>query len=404
MGWKDLLGLTPTPKDLAQTLIQRAPAPMDGHWHYEPEQNQIRGDHGVTINLANIYNEYVRAQRTARPALLEKYLALMLPREPKLPKLWSLARQQLYVVVRSRYDHAIAAISGQLRDPQFSAPLQAPWIGDLCLRLVYDLGPSVMLVPRRYLDDWGQSEDAVREQGLRNLAGLDSPRWEPLAEGVYRLDSSVSYEESLLLVDRVADRVPLRGPGVFIPVNRGVLLACEANAPDSLEWMLDAARHSLMQNPWPMGSTLLHKHNGVWQEFVTDGSAARKVAALKKINIAQVYDAQKSVLQEYCESQHDDVFVATFQLRQGQQDPDDLQSFGTWTEGVATLLPRTDIVAFVRDVETPRQESALVAWEQAVEICGHRMQVGEWDPPRFRVNDFPSAEEWQRLLVLGRHV
>ena len=403
MSWKDLLGLTPTPKDLARALIDRAPEPVGGRWHYDPEQNQIRGDHGITINLANIHNEYVRAQRNTRPALLEKYLALMLPEEPKIPKLWSLARQQLHVVVRSRYDYVIASAPDAPGGPQFNPSLQMPWIGDLCLRLVYDLGPSVILVSRSYLEDWGQSEDAVREQGLRNLAGLETPRWALLAEGVYKLESRVSYEESLLLVERVADRVPIQGPAVFIPVNRGVLMACAATATGSLNWMLDAARRSLLENPWPMGSTLLHKTDGAWHEFVATDSAARKVEALRKINIAQVYDGQKSVLQQYCKERQDDVFVATFQLKQAKDDPDDLQSFGTWTAGVPTLLPRTDIVAFVRAREPEQHESALVPWEQAVEVCGHRMHATAWDPPRFRVNDFPSADEWQRLLLLGRH-
>src|ERR1043165_2208523 len=136
MSWKELLGFKPTPKDLALALIQRAPAPRQGGWHYDGEQNQIRGDHGVTINLGNIHSEYVRAPRGARPALLAKYVSMMQPEEPVIPKLWSLARQQLYVVVRSRYD-LIASIP----DTQRSPSIQLPWIGELCLRLVYDLGP-----------------------------------------------------------------------------------------------------------------------------------------------------------------------------------------------------------------------------------------------------------------------
>jgi hypothetical protein len=368
-----------------------------------PEQNQIRGDHGVTLNLTNIHNEYARAQRAARPALLEKYVAMMLPEEPTIPKLWTLAKQQLYVVVRSRFDYVSMGIPELSDGKPLIESVHIPWIGDLCWRLVYDLGPSVMLVSRQCLEEWGQNAAAASEQGLRNLAGLATPRWESIGEGVYTLVSEVSYEESLLLVPRVADRVPIQGPVVFIPVNRGVLLACAATSSCALEWMLDTARQSLLENPWPMGATLLQKIDGTWRPFVATGTAARKHEALQRINIGQAYDAQQERLQQYCDSRNDDVFVASFQLRQIADDADELRSIGTWTEGAVTLLPKTDIIALVRAVDTPQQESAFVDWDQVVAICGHRMQATDWDPPRIRLNDFPSDEEWSRLVAVAKH-
>jgi len=401
MSWKDWLGLTPSVHGLARALLQRAPPPSHGQWHYDRARRQIRGDHGMTLNLANIYNEYVRAAPGARPALLQKYLALMLPEEPRIPRSWTLARRQLYVVVRSRYDHALATIADSTATLAANDPVQLPWVGELCLKLAYDLGPSLMLVERSCLHDWAQSPEQALEWGLRNLTQLTTPRWVPLASGVYRLDSAVAYEESLLLVDRVAERLPVAEGAVFLPVNRGILLACDGTSPQALATMLETARQALIEQPWPMAATLLHKVDGTWQEFTPSGTTERKAQALKKINSVQIYNSQQEALQQHYRRRHDEVSVAAFQLRQASGDEDDLQSFSSWLDGTAALLPRTDCVALRRAADEEAQ-SAMVPWEQMLQICGHRLHATQWEPPRFRADEFPSAAEWEQLLLVGR--
>jgi hypothetical protein len=386
---------------LAALLLRRAVS--DGAidtWSYDAEQRVLRSAGGVQISLTNMFLEYSNVPRAGRAALLEKYSAMLTVSAREVPKLWSLAAKGIMLAVRPKHDYMVIAIEGRTNPTPIKEVVSWPFVGDLCLRLLYDYGPNMAHVGAELLNTWGQDAGGVRSQALNNLKSLQRPVWAPLANGVYKLQSEVAYEESWLLVDAVVDQLSFAQTAVLMPVNRGVLLAADGRSEAALCAMLQDALTSLQDNPWPMSGVMLTRHNGHWTEFKSQGIVAQRAKAVATFNLAGTYKDQQTALEAHHEKVGEDVFVATFDLRQRGDDIAGIYSWCVWTEGVLTLLPKADAIIFGKG-EGKHRESLIVQWEQAIQICGHYQQQIDEDPPRFRVATFPNAVEWQKLREVG---
>jgi len=79
--------------------------------------------------------------------------------------------------------------------------------------------------------------------------------------------------------------------------------------------------------------------------------------------------------------------------------PNELRSWCSWTQGVPSLLPTTDLIAFVWDLNSARK-TALVKWSDAERLVGHYFTATQEDPPRTRVDAFPTPDELIELQKL----
>jgi len=61
-------------------------------------------------------------------------------------------------------------------------------------------------------------------------------------------------------------------------------------------------------------------------------------------------------------------------------------SCSVWGAGVATLLPQTDLIAFLGRDGKPH----IFHWERAVEVVSSLMTPVDMYPPRFKVSDYPT--------------
>ena len=66
----------------------------------------------------------------------------------------------------------------------------------------------------------------------------------------------------------------------------------------------------------------------------------------------------------------------------------------SWTETTNTLLPKTDVVVFLRIGGEP----VMVEWENVVDAAGDLMEAVDIYPPRFRVREFPTEKQ---LAAMG---
>jgi hypothetical protein len=295
--WRDLLGLKPRIEDLAALLLKRAAGnDSDVTWAYFPEENVLRSSGNAVINLLNMYREYVNVPRSGRRALLEKYSSMLSASKIEVPKLWSLAAKGIILAVRSKYDYMVLSIAGRTNPKPISEGVSWPFVGDLCIRLLYDFGPNMSHVSKDLLATWGQTEEVVRNQALSNLKSLQRPVWSPLEDGVYKLVSEVAYEETWLLIDTVVDQLPFAPRAVLMSINRGMLLAADSRADGPLSAMLQMAQKSLQNNPWPMSALMLTRDNGHWIEFKTEGVVAQRARAVEALSLASTYTDQKMAL------------------------------------------------------------------------------------------------------------
>jgi hypothetical protein len=183
---------------------------------------------------------------------------------------------------------------------------------------------------------------------------------------------------------------------VTIP-NRGVLLATGTASNAGLSRLIAEARRSMQAKPWPLSATLLRRAGGTWQPFVPDASLASAARTFELVSLGITYSEQKDALEKHFEQEGVDIYVGSFDFMNSKSEPDSIHSWCSWTEGVLSLLPRTDVIILGRG----EKDALIVPWREFERICGHYLQATEEDPPRFRVDRFP-AEEWPQLAAVGR--
>jgi hypothetical protein len=397
MTWRTAIGFKPTSTDLAQDLLKAAERHGLTGWQHDATDDVIRnGDH--VINLANIHLEYAAASRLYRRNLLQKYFAML--QTTPVPKLWTLAQTKIFPLLRSRYDLLTPEIASRRKQEPFPPRAARRFIGSLDQILGYDHGQTVSQVPAATLEEWAAPIDAVIDRALNNLRALPAPTWLKMSPSVWKLESDEGYNESFLQLPKVFESLPAKGTPIAMIPNRGVLLASGIDEPSAITALLAEARKSLQEAPWPLCGDLFRIGSNGIQLFVPSGTDAKVLASIQRLDIESVYAAQKTALEAHCEAIHDDVFVATYGLLGQKNDPTELQSWCSWTQGVLTLLPTTDLIAFVWDLSGSRK-TALVPWANAAAIAGHYFKSTAEDPPRTRVDEFPNAAE---LVELQKHV
>ncbi len=241
------------------------------------------------------------------------------------------------------------------------------------------------------VETWGQRPETVLEQATQNLRGLKLPRWEIMKNGVFRLASEVSYDESFLLVDRAMHQLPFASSMVCMPVNRGVLLAADGNSTTALIALLDEAQQCFAEMRWPMSGTMLALTDGRWQAYEPDSSAvAAKVGNLCRQVMAKWYSAQQEAM--YRAEAYKGCFVSSYMTASSPDAEGRIRSACTWSKGLKSYLPLTDIVALCC-LEGTKMHFVPVRWDDLMTVCGYRMKQCELDPPRFFVDSFPSDSE-----------
>ncbi|HEX5756383.1 MAG TPA: hypothetical protein VFY12_08525 [Arenimonas sp.] len=398
MSFLTWLGFKPTAADLAHAMLKQLRRLGHSDWHYLAASNELRNDRDAVVHLGNLALEYRQAPRGQRRALVEKYCSIADGLAKEVPKLWTMAQGAIYPILRSRWDQPLFALHVRAQGHAPRSYSSRPLADSLCIRLVYDFGAGLAHIDDELIDTWGQSFESALEAAVANLRALESPRWHAVDDGVYQLQSDVSYEESFVLLDRVRAALPFADSAVFIACNRGVLLAASGADDAALLRMIALAEQSLHERPWPQSPELITQGDNGWQTFAAEGEAAMRAQELMTQDRARIYDEQKYALEQIHEATEEDVFVASCSLLRRDQDAGALRSWSTWSDGVLTLLPQSDLVALARNLDRDGDPDVLfVSWDKLQQVCAARLTAEPLDPPRYRTDGFPSQEEWERL-------
>jgi hypothetical protein len=139
--------------------------------------------------------------------------------------------------------------------------------------------------------------------------------------------------------------------------------------------------------------------DGAWQSFVPPEGHPyrRRFLDLVRVTDAANYEEQKPVLEEQAQAGDDEVFVASVLLA---TDPasGETTTVCSWTEGVPSLLPRADRIAFVSPGETEEESRIMyVPWDDAAAVMSGAMAPQGIVPERWRVDRFPTGDEQAAL-------
>jgi hypothetical protein len=82
-----------------------------------------------------------------------------------------------------------------------------------------------------------------------------------------------------------------------------------------------------------------------------------------------------------------------------KSNPTAISTYATWGDGIATLLPKVDLIALV-DTSAPKNNTllGLYPWDTVAAIVpGMQEQAIEGSPPYFKVEKFPPRDQIQVL-------
>ncbi|MEK6234767.1 MAG: protein kinase [Planctomycetales bacterium] len=115
----------------------------------------------------------------------------------------------------------------------------------------------------------------------------------------------------------------------------------------------------------------------------------REAKASRDAALSKEYREQKEWLESLYAQEGEEVLVADFsELNTANAGS---LSYCVWNEGLVSLLPRTDLIAFVQE---GAPDLHMVNWGKVIKIAGELLDPAKGlSPERFRVERFPSAEQ-----------
>lgn len=352
-------------------------------------------DQQSTVFLHNLFASFSQLSAAERPAALKRIISFVTESRAPVPATFAEVSSRLLPSVRSMVELGMWELQCELKG---SAKAELPhrrvteaWAAWLAL----DRSESIMRLSADHLASWGVGFDEAFEIALGNLRANSAKPFSLLAPGLYCSDWGDGYDTSRLLLTDIIASLPVRGMPVAMAPHRDALLVTGADDADGLKAMARVVQ-SLQGGPRPISAETICLEGGSWRDFVPDPSRAdqEELAELQEVQASIDYEAQKALLDARYAKYGEDVFVANHWLRRERETGRFRGSFGTWSEGVDTLLPKAQSIALVRIEE---QHFVYVPWERVVAIAGELMVPMGWWPERFRVRSFPSSAQFAEI-------
>lgn len=409
MNWlalRDRLLGRPNIDNFAREVAARLHAKGMGPLTYFRDKNELRTDDGGTfIFLGNGFADYQRASRANRAGVLARFVngLATASHEDDIPSDYAQARLRLLPIVRGEVEDALARLHVQRstdQAPRDHRPANRPFASGLTIGLAYDMPNAIRRLTMDQLTKWGVDLEHALADAIENLRTLpEHGGWQPLDHGVWSGAWGDDYEASRLLLPDLIHRLGVPEPVVLAPL-RNMLLLTSARNEAGIAEMARLAEQALQERPrWLSVRPLRLNENDKWEEFVPPASSAAAFHDLHLKERADVYASQKAALDEVHARDGTDIFVASVMLFRGKDDGH-LRSYGTWSNGVDTLLPVTDMIAFARH-DGGNTRTVVARWDVAASIVGSLLEATEHQPVRYRVRSFPDAHQWAALAEHG---
>lgn len=407
MGLFDLFSGPPTPptkEKFAQiVLAELHKLNPEGHYSFHEDKFQVSHQNEGFINLGNIFQEYCRAEKAEREALLRRFLRnCVCTKSFELPEEFDDIHPDLLPVIRSRFYLESIILQARARGNE---PLEVPQqvVGEhLALSLVYDLPSAMRTIGQRDLDAWKVSFFHASEAARQNLEQMGEISFASLDGHVYASATGDNYDASRLIMLDLIRKFDVEGDHIAMVPNRDTLLVTGSEDARGLEIMAKIAEEST-QKPRPISTIALRLEGDEWMPWLPPSSFAvyDKFHELRLQTLGMEYNDQKGMLDEIHNVTGEDVFVAQFSAI-GKKNTCRVTSYCVWSEGVDTLLPQTDSIFFFRPGS--EKEGELVAggsWEHVQQVVGDLMEPAGFYPERYRVRSFPTSEQ---LAAIGKQM
>lgn len=400
MGLLDKFFGPPSREAFAREVMDGLRAVGRGPLRYDASEFKILGGEkgDDQIYLGNVYDEYCAAARADRKAVVARFVRAVamtrdIPTEnvqDALPRLRPRVRERCYLDVR----RLMVQASGR------EAPeLPHRVLGEsFIVTLACDFPDSMVEVSKDMLSTWGLSFDDALGRARENLWDASKERLRQVAPGVWLSPWRDNYDASRLVLHDLVWQHEVRGAHVALAPNRDTLVVTGSEDAAGLGRAFALAEAAL-QEPRPMGGRPLLLEKTAWVPFAL-AAGHPQFAGFRKLELMTLsrdYAEQKDLLEASLARKGEDVFVATYNAVQRQDGA--LSSYAAWSDGVTTLLPVSEQVAFIRP-SAPKEGQILgmAPWARVRSVAADLMTPMGLYPERFRVGRFPPQDQLSRIL------
>ena len=370
-------------EDKVKALIEEAAGP-GVEVVYDEQLDAFRHGSAIT-NLGNFRRNYDQIDKSDRDDWLRQHVLGML--QNALPEQLD-DTSHLSVGVRSRtYLEAARLAAGLTGDGPPAAIPHRVIAGDLVAVILWDTPVSMVTLGDDQFSKWGRSFDELYPIALSNVAAMAVEGYAALDDRTFRFLGGDEYNSARFLVDEIMKQLPLTGNLVVCVPTRNTLIVTSADDAAGMKIAFDLAG-----NPAEEASVYFKPIVGrspSWRLLELDDTHPA-YAAWERLTRIEEADSAASVKDLLQQSVGEEVFVASISIFEEPQSGR-LRTVCAWTEGVPTLLPRTDAVAFVRPIESGH-DVREASWDWVTEHCSHLMEPTDHHPPRWLVEDFPPAD------------
>jgi uncharacterized protein YtpQ (UPF0354 family) len=360
---------------------------------YDPQGFKLVMAGGTQFYLANAYGDYLKAPRQQRADVLARYAASwttatdgQVPLEEALPN--------LVPIVRARNFYDITKLRSRVEGHKEPDVPLLPLADHLAVSLAVDSPANIRYVGQDDLSAWGISFEDALESARDNLWNASGGKFANPAAGVYLASWNDSYDSSRLFLYDLLWHLDVDGDHVAAVPNRETLIVTGSEDYGGLAMMAKLCAKA-QDEPRPTSCIPVILKDKEWVTYQPEPGHP-EYESFKKLRIiedARDYAEQGELLERWHNATGEEVFVASYGTAK-REDADAYTSYSVWTEGVTTLLPKTDEVAFVQG----KRVLGRAPWNEVRQIAGDLMQQLDMYPRRFKVEKFPSAEQLARLL------
>jgi hypothetical protein len=281
-----------------------------------------------------------------------------------------------------------------------------PLAPGLSVFVVLDRGSSMAYVNREQLSKWGVDEPTILEAAQANLANhIEEADVEPYdVEATYptwHVTRDDSYESSRLALPGflAGFRGRVAGTPLAIVPDRSTLIISGDGREEAVARLARLARQEFLAAPRAISPSVYTVDDAgqvVPLHLPESHPQHRAVEDGHRVLTATLYSDQADELQKRFESEGIDVFVASAGVSEDTR-TGELTTWAVMPEGVETLLPEVDLVAFCGgEGETFWQ--FMVPWKAVFELAPDCLERdAALDPPRWRTVNWPSKDALAKL-------
>jgi len=389
---------------LAAAVLEKSGA---SNLQYDPAEFSLRaGSVDRTFFLENAYSDYCHAQKDKdRQSCLARYVSSFL-QTSVVPRDFASAKANLMPVVRDPAYYSLTLLKFQ-SDGKSTSNLDyatTPVAPGLLAALAFDSEHTIMSIDRSTLEGWGVDFGQALAIAVENLRDrTPASGFKQIASGLYISEFGDSYDSARLLLPDMFYRLALNGDPVIFAPNRNQLWVTGKYDAAGLGAILKFGPESHFSQGHSLSPNLYALADGKLVGFLPDDSAQRLLAEnIQRRRAAMDYDQQTECLYALHKRENVDLFVGKYSLFERK---DGTQfSICVWSNGIDSLLPKADTIAFVVDPTNEQNpDRVMVPWQNAFPVIRELMEEQpDLAPVRYRARKFPDSAQLAELRKLAR--